>query len=123
MKTVLVVDDEFTITEALSDLLADEGYRTVLAFNGQEGLLRVGEAHPDLVIVDMMMPVMAGAEMIRALRSQPLTKDLPIIAMSALGEPPEGPQLGYQQFLSKPFEIDHLLNAVRRLVGFAERGS
>ncbi len=120
MKTVLVVDDEFTITEALSDLLSDEGYRTGLAFNGQEGLACIRELHPDLVIVDMMMPVMGGADMIRALRQDPSTKDLPILAMSALGEPPEGPTLGYQAFLSKPFEIDLLISTVHRLIGFAK---
>jgi CheY-like chemotaxis protein len=117
MKTVLVVDDEVAIAEALSDILSDEGYRTLVAVNGQHGLTSALESSPDLILVDMMMPVMDGPTMIAALRENPMTAEIPVVGMSALGPPPEADRLGYHHFLEKPFDIDRLLGVVQRVIG------
>jgi CheY-like chemotaxis protein len=105
VRTILVVDDEFGVADVLSAALEDEGYRVVTAANGREGIARVAEHQPDLVIVDFMMPVMDGPSMANALR-QDGHKDLPIIMMSAMPEAAVRQRFSdYSGFLRKPFRI------------------
>ena len=86
MAVVLVVDDEVGIAHLLSDVLSDEGHRVILAANGHEGLKRAEEERPDLVITDFMMPVMDGAQLIKALRDHRDLKRVPIYLMSSAPE-------------------------------------
>src|SRR5258708_12613416 len=88
MKTILVVEDEFAIADMLSAVLQDEGYHVVLASNGREGLLRLAdtEIHADLVLCDVMMPVLDGREMRKTMKGDPALKDMPIVLMSAAEE-------------------------------------
>ncbi len=83
MKTLLIVDDEVDITEMLQAFLELVGYRVVIASDGNEALRKAASEKPDLVITDMMMPGMDGAELIQKLRAQPDTREVPIITMSA----------------------------------------
>ena len=83
MAVVLVGDDEVGIANLLSDVLSDEGHRVLGAANGHEALKRAEEERPDLVITDFMMPVMDGAQLIKALADHPDLKDVSVFLMSS----------------------------------------
>lgn len=121
MKTILVVDDEFGIVDALKDLLAYEGYRVVTAANGRDGLAQLEAEHPDLVMLDLMMPIMSGQEMLRAMPSKSAVLP-PVILMSAATEPRAlaSSQGQYAAFLRKPFELQVLLDLIESLIGPAD---
>lgn len=77
MSKLLIVDDEVAILEALTDILSVEGYEVATAANGAEGLKRAGEERPDLILLDLMMPVMDGQEMLRRLKEDPELRSSP----------------------------------------------
>jgi len=77
MAVVLVVDDEVGIANLLSDVLSDEGHRVLVAVNGHEAFKRAEEERPDLVITDFMMPVMEGAQLMKAMADHPLRRHRP----------------------------------------------
>lgn len=117
MKTILVVDDELGSAEVLSLILQDEGYRTFCAVNGRRGLEMAREHKPDLVVADLMMPIMDGAAMGRALREDPALANTKILMNSGLAEPAVRERFdGYDAFLRKPYNLDQLLELVKRLV-------
>lgn len=117
MKTILVVDDELANAEVLSLILEEEGYRVFCASNGRQGLDRVAEVRPDLVVLDFMMPVMNGAEMGHALRASPATQHIRILMNSSLGEDAvRGHFYGYDHFLRKPYNIDVALEVIAQLL-------
>lgn len=119
MKTILVVDDEFGIAEALSSTLTDEGYRVFTAANGKQGWALIAEVKPDLVIVDYMMPIWGGPRMIQEMKTVPASAALPVIMMSAVAESElkKGGADGYAAYLRKPFDLDTLLATVALLLG------
>ena len=112
MKTILVVDDESAIIEVLRGLLEDEGYRVVSAANGHDGLARIAQERPDLIVSDVMMPRMGGLALARALRQNPEYAAIPIVLASA-GVPAINGVA--DAFLAKPFDFGILLATVRRL--------
>ncbi|MGQ4272753.1 response regulator [Terrihabitans sp. B22-R8] len=117
VRTILVVDDEFGVADVLAAALEDEGYRVFTAANGREGLDRVREHNPDLVIVDFMMPVMDGPAMAHALRGDGHA-GIPIIMMSAMPEPAVRQRFAdYSGFLRKPFRINTAADLVARALG------
>ncbi|XXF77810.1 response regulator [Myxococcaceae bacterium GXIMD 01537] len=111
MKRLLIVDDEVAIVEALQDVLSGEGYEVDMAFNGAEGLKRMREQRPDLVLLDMMMPVMDGRELLHLMREDPALRPIPVIVMSA-GRISEEERRLSSRFLAKPFELDTLLSSI-----------
>ena len=110
---ILIVDDERPIRELLTALLRDAGYRTETAANGAEALARIGERRPDLVISDLMMPVLGGADLCRRLKGAPATATLPFVLMSAVRQDPTA---GADALLGKPFDLDAVEAAVRGLL-------
>ena len=115
MKTILVVDDEFAIAEAVCALLADEGYRVFTAVNGRQALQRLPEVNPDLIVLDFMMPILDGPGMLRALREDPRYEDVPVIMMSGVAEASVREYCtSYFAFLRKPFDALALLSTVKR---------
>jgi CheY-like chemotaxis protein len=119
VKTILVVDDEFAIVWSVGTQLQDEGYRVVPAANGREALARIAAGRPDLVITDVMMPIMDGRELIAALGAEAGTRDLPVLVMSAISRgaiDAAGP-LRCDAFLRKPFSLKELMREVHRLIG------
>ncbi|MFY2561105.1 response regulator [Corallococcus terminator] len=116
MKRLLIVDDELAIVEALQDILSVEGYGILTAFNGAEGLQRMAEVRPDLVLLDLMMPVMDGREMLRRMRDDPALRTIPVVVMSA-GRISEEERRSSARFLAKPFELDLLLETIAELLG------
>jgi len=117
MAVVLVVDDEVGIANLLSDVLSDEGHRVLVAVNGHEALKRA-EERPDLVITDFMMPVMDGAQLMKALADHPDLKGIPIFLMSSAPEAAIRDKCSsYALFIRKPFEIYDVIDLVARVVG------
>ncbi len=109
---VLVVDDDPDILEAICDVLEVEGYRVARARNGQEALGRVGEERPRAILLDLMMPVMDGIAFAEALRERAGGERIPIVVISADGNPQRAVAVGARGFLAKPFDIDALLAQV-----------
>lgn len=117
MKTILVVDDELASAEVLSLILEEEGYRTFCAANGQQGLARVHDVQPQLVVLDFMMPVMNGAQMGEALRASADTRHVKILMNSSLPEESVREHFSkYDAFLRKPYNVDVALALIARLL-------
>ena len=110
--TVLIVDDVDANVLLLKLLLTKAGYKTLTAYNGKDALEIIKKNSPDLVLLDIMMPVMDGHEVAAQLREMPERKDMPIIFLSALNSPDDivkGFKFGAADYVSKPFNKDELL--------------
>ena len=121
-KRVLVVDDHPPTVTLIQSALETAGYSVTSAGNGAECLLAVHKERPDLVILDVIMPVLDGFHTLRVLRETPETRDLPVLILSARKEDKdilEGWQGGAHLYLTKPFEIRDLVAAVERMIGGA----
>ncbi len=121
MTTVLVVDDEPLIAMALEAALEDAGYRVATAANGRQGLERlVEEPRPDLVLLDMMMPVMNGPAMLAAMAADPALRAIPVIIVSSLPEEAVRARAqGVAAILLKPCTAEQVLDAIARVLGKA----
>ncbi len=118
MATVLVVDDEFGIVDVLETLLTDEGYRVLTACNGKQGLVKLSEERPDVILLDFMMPILGGGEMLRAMAAEPIYQRIPVIMISSLSQDVIAEKCkGYAAFLHKPFRAAAVLSAVARVLG------
>jgi CheY-like chemotaxis protein len=109
--SVLVVDDEVDIRTAMTEVLEEEGYEVYAAGDGKEGLDRLREKQPSVILLDLMMPGMNGWEFRRAQQREPEVSDIPVIVLTAMGR---APSIEAQSFLQKPFDLDTLLDEVRR---------
>jgi CheY-like chemotaxis protein len=117
MPTVLVVDDEFGIVDVLETILTDEGYRVLTACNGKQGIMRLSAEKPDVVLLDFMMPILGGTEMLRAMTAEPAYQRIPVIMMSSLRENVIAEKCsGYSAFLHKPFRAAVVLRTVARIL-------
>ena len=118
MATVLVIDDEFGITELFETILEDEGHRVLTATNGKRGLEMLAEERANLVFLDYMMPVMDGAAVLRSMRADPALQGIPIVMMSSVPEATVAERCsGYVTFMRKPFKIDQVTELAERLLG------
>jgi DNA-binding response OmpR family regulator len=116
-QTVLIVDDEFGLADITADLLTEAGYDVALAINGKLGLASLSTRRADIVLTDLMMPVMDGPEMIRRMRADPGLASIPTILMTALPEVvPTGDGSMHDALLVKPFTIIELLAVIHRLL-------
>jgi CheY-like chemotaxis protein len=115
MTTVLVVDDESSIVEVLTTLLEDEGYHVVTARNGAEGLARLAASQPEVVLCDVMMPVLDGLEMCQRMHSDPLYHSIPVVLMSAINAATKLAGCNYAMLLAKPFDLEEVINVVASL--------
>lgn len=114
---ILLVDDEYDIQEIVAEILEDAGYRVLVAKNGREALEKLEEDRVDLIILDIMMPIMSGPEMVKALRQRHPVEDLPPILMISAGT--EGKSVAKTlgcDFLVKPFDVDEILEETERLI-------
>lgn len=120
-KTVLAIDDEKDILKLLSYNLSKEGYQTLVAKTGEEGLALAQSKKPDLILLDLMMPGIDGLEVCRLLRSDRSTQHIPVIMLTAKNTEIDqvvGLEMGASDYISKPFSVKVLLarvkNALRR---------
>jgi len=118
MTTVLVVEDEFGISELLDAVLTEEGYQVLTAMNGREGLDLLAHEQPGLVLSDYMMPVMDGAALLTKMKAEPALQGIPVVLMSSLPEAAVAARcIGYAAFLRKPFKLFEVVDVIKRLVG------
>lgn len=116
---VLIVDDQLSVRETLEALLAPEGYELAFAANGVEALALAQELKPDVILLDVMMPVMDGFEVCRRLRADPLLGQVPIVMVTALDDQDSrlrGLGVGADDFVSKPFDRAELRARVKTIV-------
>jgi len=117
---ILAVDDDRNNLKMLAFLLGEEGYEAITTDDGEQAIELVSTQHPDLVILDLMMPHIDGFEVCRRIRQ---TMDVPIIILSAKGETSDkvaGLELGADDYLPKPFEPSELLARVRAVLRRSE---
>jgi CheY-like chemotaxis protein len=120
MPKVLVVDDDPDLAAICSLILEGEGYETSVANNGVDAYDKVIATRVDVVLLDVMMPVMAGLTVCRLLKSDPETEQLPVIVMSASEKLREQARVAQADaVIAKPFNIDDLVLAVNKLVAEA----
>ena len=117
MKRILVVDDEPAVRDALHRALKSNGYTVLIAHDGRAGLEAVATDQPDLVVLDVMMPVLDGLAACRQLRQRgDRTPVLMLTAKDAVGDRVEGLDAGADDYLVKPFALDELLARIRALL-------
>ena len=124
MTKILVVDDEDAVLEILEADLSEEGFDVISAKDGAEALALVYQERPDVVLLDLKMPVVNGYQVLQELRLDPTTKNLPVILLTGVS-PTEGEQaavqLGANHYVTKPWKLDSLRAVIR--VALREAGS
>jgi CheY-like chemotaxis protein len=116
---ILVVDDNATNRKVCRAILAGEGCRIDEAANGAEGLAAARKELPNLILMDVQMPVMDGLEALRHLQADPATRGIPVVALTAYAMKGDRERLldaGFVEYLSKPLDIDSFLEVVRRYI-------
>lgn len=117
--TVLLVDDEKFILRILSDTMTTHAENIITARNGQEGFDKAVDERPDLIISDVMMPVMNGIEFLQQIRKNEITKDIPFILLTVKDTTQDmlvGYEHGADYYLPKPYQLSELLEAIDRAV-------
>ena len=121
VQTILVVEDEDTLREELAYQLEQEGYRVVQAADGGEALDRFRKNKPDLILLDLMLPIMSGVEVTRVVRKE---SDVPILILTARDSEVDkvvGLELGADDYVTKPFSLRELQARIRGLLRRVER--
>ena len=116
---VLIVEDEESISTLLDYNLTREDFETRIAVDGEDALLKTQEFHPDIVILDWMLPKVSGIEVCRRLRQNPDTRNLPIIMLTARSEETDrirGLETGADDYLTKPFSTAELIARVKAVL-------
>ncbi len=114
-KKILVVDDEADVAKLLKIRLEGHQFEVVLASDGNEGLDKAEAEKPDLILLDVMMPTMDGYTFVREMKSNPNTKDIPIIVLTAKpGMKDLFEMEGARDYITKPYEIDDLLSKINK---------
>jgi CheY-like chemotaxis protein len=117
MQSILVVEDELPIAEMVIAILGYAGYKVVVVGNGQEALASLEDVRPDLILSDIMMPVMDGRELCKRLQSHPEHSSIPLVLMSATHNPSHRDGCKPAAFVQKPFTVEELLAAVSKTIG------
>ena len=113
---ILIIEDERALNQVLTYNLQREGYETLVAYDGQEGLRKAQTLLPDLVLLDLMLPVVDGLDVCRRLRSGEQTRKIPILMLTAKGEETDqlvGFSLGADDYVTKPFSVKVLLQRIK----------
>jgi two-component system phosphate regulon response regulator PhoB len=116
---ILIVEDDRSLAEVLDYNLRQDGYQTVVAHDGQDGLQQAKLRPPDLVVLDLMLPMIDGLEICRRLRADPVTRNVLVLMLTAKGEETDevvGFAVGTDDYVSKPFSVKVLLERIRALL-------
>lgn len=117
---ILVVDDDPEIVAMLNTRLSKRGYTVSTAYDGNKAIETAKRELPDIVLLDVMMPGKSGWEVARALKQDPVTANVKIVMVSAIGEKTNeitAPIYGADGHVDKPFEFEHLESVISKLVG------
>ena len=123
-KVILTVDDEPHNLTLVRDLLQIHGYEIIEATNGKAGVKLAKSKKPDLILMDVMMPVMDGLEAARILKADTSTRDIPIMALTSQamkGDKERVFEAGYDEYITKPFNIKDLLGKVAEYLPSEEK--
>jgi DNA-binding response OmpR family regulator len=125
MKKVLVIDDNPTIVELIKYAVSLQGsYEVAVAYDGEQGLARISMERPDCVIIDVKMPRMDGYQLVRCLRGDARTSDIPLIILSAMTREEDqiiGMLSGVDEYLKKPFKPAELNAAIERVLNLTPK--
>jgi two-component system alkaline phosphatase synthesis response regulator PhoP len=116
---VLVVDDEEYIQHILNFSFCAEGYEVVTASDGEEGVSKARDEKPDIIVMDIMMPKMDGYEACKQIKTDPQTKDIPVILLTAKGRDADrklGIEVGADDYVVKPFSPGRLIERVEGIM-------
>jgi len=119
MKVVLIVEDNDKNMKLARDVLQAKGYATIEAVTGEDGVRLARERNPDLVLMDIRLPGISGIEALAALRADPKTSGIPVVALTASVTPTDRThitQAGFDAFLAKPMVLREFVDIVKRLV-------
>ena len=117
---ILVVDDEIYIVHILDFSLGMEGYEVLTALDGEQALEKARAEHPDLIVLDIMMPKLDGYETCKMLKADASTKDIPVILLSAKGRNVDqkiGFEVGADDYITKPFSPRKLVERINAILG------
>ena len=122
-KKILIADDEASVAELLVQQLSAEGYETYKATQSLRFYDAVREHHPDLILLDLMMPYLEGDDELRLLNMNPETRGIPVVIVTAKQgarqEIARYREMGVVEIVTKPFQLDHLLQIVKNVIGNA----
>lgn len=122
-KKILIADDDPSVAELLVQQLSAEGYETYKATQSLRFYDAVREHHPDLILLDLMMPYLEGDDELRLLKMNPETRGIPVVIVTAKQgarqEIERYREMGVVEIVTKPFQLDHLLQIVKNVIGNA----
>jgi len=116
---ILIADDEQSIVVPLEFLMQQNGYHVMAAYNGEEAIEKIISFNPDLILLDIMLPIIDGFEVCQMIRSNPTWKDIRIIFVSAMGREVDiakGLALGADAYITKPFANTEIIQKVREVL-------
>ena len=116
---ILIVEDDRDIAEMVEYNLREEGYDTISAFNGEDGVRLAKKESPDLIVLDIMLPIIDGFEVCRILKKEQTTTEIPIIILSAKSQETDkvvGLELGADDYITKPFSPRELIARIRAIL-------
>lgn len=116
---ILIVEDDRDIAEMVEYNLREEGYETISAFNGEDGVKLAKKESPDLIILDIMLPIIDGFEVCRMVKREQVTADIPVIILSAKSRETDkivGLELGADDYVTKPFSPRELIARIRAIL-------
>ena len=119
-KRILVVEDQEDLRGVLRDLLTGSGYSVIEAGDGEIGVAKAGSEHPDLILMDIQMPVIDGYEATRQIKADPALKPIPIVAVSSFamkGDEEKARAAGADHYVTKPYSPTQLLRLIRGFLG------
>ena len=119
MKRILIIEDKASSRELLRTVLEHQGYAVIEAADGDEGLLKARAEAPDLILLDLQMPIRTGYEVLTELRREPRFQSLPIIAVTASamqGDREKALAAGFNGYLTKPLPLSNLRSEIQRLL-------
>ncbi|MBS1303768.1 response regulator [Loktanella sp. SALINAS62] len=119
-KRVLLIEDEANIIEALSFILSRDGFTVHTHEDGTTAMDKIRGQRPDMIILDVMLPGRSGFDILRDLRADPTTRDLPVMMLTARGQNKDkalAEELGVDRFMTKPFANEEVCAQVRALIG------
>lgn len=119
--TILIVEDDADTRKIYQDALENHGYRVLVATQGAEGVSLARRVRPDLILMDIRMPVMDGRHAMRFLKASADTSQIPIFAISAYASPDDAgsprKRWDFDRFLAKPLELDEIIEAIEERIG------
>ena len=124
MSTVLIIEDNEKNMKLARDVLQAKGYKTLEAVTGEEGIKLAKENVPDLVLMDIQLPGINGIDAFKALRADPKTARIPVVALTASVTPTDRSQItaaGFDAFIGKPINLKEFVETVKRLVDGAKK--